>query len=105
MWNVLKSIYVKTLKITKLRLNLQHTGCKHFGHLWEKYGDILWRGKIRTNASDTIIEQKITISIIFESCAPLALFDVSFKQRDTNPLQKRTKAHSTFHINVEWKEH
>lgn len=42
---------------------------------------------------------------MFKPCAPLALFDVSFKQRDTNPPQNRAKAHNTFHINVEWKEH
>lgn len=42
---------------------------------------------------------------MFKPCAPLALFDVSFKQKDTNPPQNRTKAHNTFHINVEWKEH
>lgn len=56
--------------------------------------------------SDNVPELRITILMMFKpSCAPLALFDSSFKQMDRNPPQNRTKAHKTFHINVQWKEH
>lgn len=61
---------------------------------------------MRAKVSDNVRGQKINISIMFKpSHAPLALFNVSSKQRDRNPPQNRTKAHNTFHINVKWKEH
>lgn len=58
--------------------------------------------KMRAEASDNVRGQKITVSIMFKpSCAPLAPFDVSFKQRDRNPPQNKGTQHFPYKCGVE----